>query len=205
MSKRARNGKNGSRRRRQSSPAPPTSFWAANQRTVIGVVFIIVIMIAAAYVVANQSGDDDVPETGNKDAAPDFSISSIDGAPVELEAYRGRVVVLDLFATWCGPCRTQMGELNELRAYYPKSEVVILSVDVDPKETTQQIRDFRDEFNADWTFSADTDGLGQKYDASSIPTMAVIDQDGNLVHRDAGVTTFSQLRAIIDPLVQGDS
>jgi peroxiredoxin len=204
MSKRSRNGKNGSGRRRRSSPAPPPSFWAANQRTVIGVVFIIVIMIAAAYVVANGSSDD-IPETGNNDPAPDFSISSIDGAPVELDAYRGKVVVLDLFATWCGPCRTQMGELNELRAYYPKSQVVILSVDVDPKETIQQIRDFRDEFNADWTFSSDTDGLGQKYDASSIPTMAVIDQDGNLVHRDAGVTTFSQLREIIDPLVQGAS
>jgi peroxiredoxin len=183
---------------------PPPSFWAANQRTIIGVVFIIALMLAVAYVVTNQSVDD-VPETGNKDPAPDFSISSIDGAPVELDAYRGKVVVLDLFATWCGPCRTQMGELNKLRAYYPKSEVVILSVDVDPKETTQQIRDFRDEYNADWTFSTDTDGLGQKYDASSIPTMAVIDQDGNMVFRHAGVTTLSQLQEIIDPLVQGAS
>jgi len=202
MSKRARNGKNGSGRRRRSSPTPPPSFWADNQRTVIGAVFIIVIMIAAAYIVANQS-DDDVPVTGNEDLAPGFSISSIDGASVELDAYRGKVVVLDLFATWCGPCRTQMGELNQLRAYYPKSQVVILSVDVDPKETTQQIRDFRDEYNADWTFSADTDGLGQKYDASSIPTMAVIDQDGKLVFRHAGVTTLSQLQGIIDPLLQG--
>ncbi len=202
MSKRARNGKNGSRSRRRSSPAPPPSFWAANQRTMIGAVFIIVIMIAAAYIVTNQS-DDDVPVTGNGELAPGFSITSIDGAPVELDAYRGKVVVLDLFATWCGPCRTQMGELNQLRAYYPKSQVVILSVDVDPKETIKQIRDFRDEYNADWTFSTDTDGLGQKYDASSIPTMAVIDQDGNMVFRHAGVTTLAQLQALIDPLLQG--
>ena len=166
--------------------------------------FIIVIMIAVAYVVANQSGDD-TPETGNKEPAPDFSISSIDGAPVRLDAYRGRVVVLDLFATWCGPCRTQMGELNQLRAYYARSEVEILSVDVDPKETNQQIRNFRDEFNADWTFSSDTDDLSQKYDASSIPTMVVIDQDGNMVFRHAGVTTFSELQDIIDPLLQGAS
>ncbi len=204
MSKRSRNKKNGSGRRRRSSRAPPPSFWAANQRTVIGVAFIVVIMIAVAYVVANQNGDDP-PETGNKEPAPDFSISSIDGEPVELEAYRGRVVVLDLFATWCGPCRTQMGELNQLRAYYAGSEVVILSVDVDPKETTQQIRDFRNEFNADWTFSSDTDGLGKKYDASSIPTMVVIDQDGNMVFRHAGVTTFSELQTIIEPLLQGAS
>ncbi len=204
MSKHSRNKKNGSRRRRRSSPAPPPSFWAAHQRTVIGVVFIIVIMIAVAYVVANQNGDD-IPETENKEPAPDFSISSIDGAPVELAAYRGKVVVLDLFATWCGPCRTQMGELNQIRAYYPKSEVVILSVDVDPKETTQEIRNFRDEYNADWSFSSDTDNLGQKYDASSIPTMAVIDQDGNMVFRHAGVTTFSELQDIINPLLQGAS
>ncbi len=204
MSKRSRNKKNGSGRRRRSSRAPPPSFWAANQRTVIGVAFIVVIMIAVAYVVANQNGDDP-PETGNKEPAPDFSISSIDGEPVRLDAYRGRVVVLDLFATWCGPCRTQMGELNQLRAYYGRSEVEILSVDVDPKETTQQIRDFRDEFKADWTFSSDTDGLSQKYDASSIPTMVVIDQDGNMVFRHAGVTTFSELQTIIEPLLQGAS
>ncbi len=202
MSKRSRKKKNGSGRRRRSSRAPPPSFWAANQRTVIGVAFIIVIMIAVAYVVANQSGDDP-PDTGNEEPAPNFSIMSIDGAPVDLEAYRGRVVVLDLFATWCGPCRTQMGELNQLRAHYGRSEVEILSVDVDPKETDQQIRDFRDEFNADWTFSSDTDGLSQKYDASSIPTMVVIDQDGNMVFRNAGVTTFSELQAIIEPLLQG--
>lgn len=204
MSKRSRNKKNGSGRRRRSSRAPPPSFWAANQRTVIGVAFIVVIMIAVAYVVANQNGDD-LPETGNKEPAPDFSISSIDGEPVRLDAYRGRVVVLDLFATWCGPCRTQMSELNQLRAYYGRSEVEILSVDVDPKETTQQIRDFRDEFKADWTFSSDTDGLSQKYDASSIPTMVVIDQDGNMVFRHAGVTTFSELQTIIEPLLQGAS
>ncbi|NOQ53225.1 MAG: redoxin domain-containing protein [Thermoplasmata archaeon] len=202
MSKRSRNKKNGSGRRRRSSRAPPPSFWAANQRTVIGVAFIIVLIITVAYVVANQSGDDP-PETGDKEPAPDFSILSIDGAPVRLDAYRGRVVVLDLFATWCGPCRTQMGELNQLRAVYAGSEVEILSVDVDPKETNQQIRDFRDEFNADWTFSSDTDNLNQKYDASSIPTMVVIDQDGNMVFRNAGVTTFSELQAIIEPLLQG--
>lgn len=202
MSKRSRKKKNGSGRRRRSSRAPPPSFWDANQRTVIGVAFIIVLMIAVAYVVANQSGDD-LPVTEDLEPAPNFSILSIDGAPVDLEAYRGRVVVLDLFATWCGPCRTQMEELNQLRAYYAGSEVVILSVDVDPKETTQQIRDFRDEFNADWTFSSDTDGLSQKYDASSIPTMVVIDQDGNMVFRHAGVTYFSEFQEIIDPLLQG--
>jgi thiol-disulfide isomerase/thioredoxin len=171
-------------------------------RTVMFAVVMLVLVAAGAYAVSQiQNGPNDVDEVPKVSLAPQFKIADIDGRSLDLAEYPGRVVVLDLFATWCGPCRTQMGELNRLRAHYTESEVIIISIDIDPKETTKQVRDFKNEFNADWFFARDTDGVGQKYDARNIPTMAIIGPDGELSWKHAGVTTFDDMVSRIDPLL----
>ena len=95
-----------------------------------------------------------------------------------------------------------MEELRNLRLHYPEFVVVIISVDVDPAEDTQMVRTFRDEYSARWPFARDTDDLATKYDASSIPTMVIIDKDGNIAWRHQGLTSFEDLRLLIDPLVE---
>jgi thiol-disulfide isomerase/thioredoxin len=201
-----RNGRSNGRR---SPPPPPPSFLEHHGRTVLYSLVLVAIVAIGAYAVlggetgnADDNGDDgprnDPPKTST---APKFDVMDIEGRPLSLEQQTGKVVVLDLFATWCGPCRTQMGELNKLRAYYTEEQVLIASIDVDTRETIQQIRDFRDEFNADWYFAPDTDGVGQKYSATNIPTMVIIDKDGNMVWTHAGVTEFSEMVARIDPLL----
>jgi thiol-disulfide isomerase/thioredoxin len=201
--------KKGSARKRSRAPPPKLSFFDLYGRTVAYVVVFVVIIVAIALAVSLRV-DDEIDGDGNGNGpddntnyqpAPNFQVISVEGDPVALEMYRGKVVVLDLFATWCGPCRTQMEELNKLRAAYPEEQVVILSIDVDTDETEQMIRDFRDQYNADWTFALDTDDLGGKYQASSIPTMAIITKDGKLAWRHAGVTTVSELKDRIDPLL----
>jgi thiol-disulfide isomerase/thioredoxin len=179
-------------------------------RSLVLVLALVCIVAVTAYAVSTQDPDDgdDDDDDGNGgnnplpvEKAPTFTLDEVDGDTFSLQQFQGRVVVLDLFATWCGPCETQMGELNKLRAAYSASEVVIISIDVDQRETTQDVREFRDKFHADWTFARDTDGVGGKYNAKNIPTLALIDKDGNLVWRHAGVTGFEELSARIDPLL----
>ena len=212
MAKRRRNGRNGSGKARRDAPPPPPDFWAVNGQTVFGVLGGVLVLVFAAYGLTafdwsgegGKTPDDrnDQPPVGST-MAPTFNVQSIDGASMDLDGYRGKVVVLDLFATWCGPCQRQMQDLNQVRAFYSRSDVVILSIDVDTTETTQQIRDFRDQYNADWDFATDTDGVGAKYGASSIPTLAIIDQEGRLTYKEAGATSFEALRQLIDPLLAG--
>lgn len=119
---------------------------------------------------------------------PDFAIVDTDGAPHNLSAYAGRVLILDLMATWCVPCQAEMGHLREVRAAYPESEVAILSVGTDPSESDAQLEDFRDRFGGTWPFARDTDGVSRKYELGIIPKLIVIDPQGRVVFENAGET-----------------
>lgn len=185
-------------------PPPPPSFLEENWRTLAIVVVVLVVLAASAYVIslspdADDNGNENEPVPVDK--APLFTVTTIDGEVISLSQFRGKVVVLDLMATWCGPCATQMTELNRLHAAYSTSEVVILSIGVDTKETDQQLQTFKDQHYANWRFAGDSDGVGTKYDAQSIPTLAIIDKDGGLRWHHAGVTSFEDLKKRIDPLL----
>ena len=208
MGKRARRRRRTSGKRNEPAPPPP-SFLEENWKTVLSVIVVFVIVAVAAFTIASQPTDENdngngeeetPPPTGEK--APLFRLTDVDGESLDLESYQGRVVVLDLFATWCGPCETQMEYLNQLRAYYPKSEVVIISIDIDTvNENVQMVRDFRDQYHADWYFAMDTDGVNGKYGTGSIPTLVIIDKDGYQAWKNTGVAPLDQMREQIDPLL----
>jgi cytochrome c-type biogenesis protein len=109
--------------------------------------------------------------------APQFNLTSIDGTNFSLSDYRGTVVVLDLMATWCSVCDKEMNELSQLRDAYP--DVVIMTISVDPTETDEMLRDYKEKHNADWLFARDTDKVWVKYLDLGIPTIVFIDPQGH--------------------------
>jgi len=203
-------------RRSPTSPGSGRSSRRGNgRRTGVGpdrltpVLVVAAIALVAAVVVyglylrgGGDGGGDQLPDgTGTGEAAPTFSLTDIDGNPVSLGSLRGKVVVLDLFATWCGPCQSQMAELSEVRARYSASDVVILSIDVDTRETASQAREFKADYGATWAFAMDTDGVGDKYGATAIPTLAIVDRAGKLAYSNQGLEDADALIARIDPLL----
>ena len=194
---------------RGNAPAPPPPRWGEWTLRVLLAVIVVALVGVVAYAVLSDRAPDTSPTNSTPDdgtngtaqVAPLFSLVDTDGNAVSLQLLRGRVVVLDLFATWCGPCRTQMGELKQVYAHYNASEVVILSIDVDKGETQSEVRAFRSDYGAQWAFCTDTDSVGAKYGAQYIPTLAVIDPAGNLSHLGSGVEQAIDLIAMIDPLL----
>jgi peroxiredoxin len=116
--------------------------------------------------------------------APDFTLRGADGRNVRLDELRGQVVLVNFWATWCGPCREEMPHLNALYEKYRKSGFVLLGVNIDDDPrialaTAQKL-------NVAFPVLLDTDKKVSKlYDLSTMPSTVVIDRDGKMrfLHR----------------------
>lgn len=167
-----------------------------SRKRVVRIVFVILLVAVVAFVIFDPFGGSMVGEK-----APEFGLRDIDGNAFSLSDHRGEVVVLDLMATWCGPCITQMGELKDIYNKYGRSQLVIMSIDVDTEETNAQLTQFKRDYGDDWIFARDTDGVGNKYNVDSIPKIVIIDKEGRIAYEDEGVTSSSTLSSEIDKLL----
>lgn len=138
--------------------------------------------------------------SNESDEGEEFVFYSLDGRNINLSDYRGKVVILDMWATWCNPCHAVMPELKKIYDYYSRDKLEIMSVDIDKRESVQLIQSFiewfEDQYDTElnWIFGQDDGSISEKYmNESAIPTLAVFDQKGRLYYRKAGVHAFKEI------------
>ena len=137
----------------------------------------------------------------NRELALDFSLVDIEGNSFSLSDFRGKIVIVDFMAIWCGPCKDQIPHYGIVWEQY-RDEVVIISIDVDPNETSEMLADFSSNFPyATWIWAADASHLGIDYEIYSIPTTIVVDQNGYISSRHIGVTKSPALIEEIEQLL----
>jgi thiol-disulfide isomerase/thioredoxin len=135
---------------------------------------------------SSGTGSDEPAPLKNGSIAPDFTVRDDKGATVKLSSYRGKVVVLDFWSTWCGPCQQSLPSTNAVAAKYAGKNVVVLGVNVwDTKKAFHDWLPDHKKFGS-IKFAIDTHGQGQDvatklYHVSGIPTQFVIDKKGRVV------------------------
>ncbi len=124
--------------------------------------------------------------------AKDFELNNLKGEKVKLSSLKGKIVVLDFWATWCGPCREALPHMQELVKKYDKSEVVFLFVNTmetkKPTEIIKSVNKFITENKYDdlnIVFDLDND-VYKKYLVQGLPTEIIIDKEGNLLSYNIG-------------------
>ncbi|OHD71645.1 MAG: hypothetical protein A2177_13450 [Spirochaetes bacterium RBG_13_68_11] len=117
--------------------------------------------------------------------ADDFELSSLTGGKVKLSSYRGRVVFLNFWATWCPPCRAEMPSMERLHKLLRDRGLEIVAVDLqEPKDT---VRKFVKDNALTFTVLLDPQGaVGGAWGAQSIPTTYLIDRKGAILARSVG-------------------
>jgi len=144
------------------------------------------IFLIVAVVLFGCGGDTDTVKK-----APDFTLKDLLGNIVSLQQYRGKVVLLDFWATWCRPCHYSIPELVELQKKYMDQGLVILGVSVDNpfQIKNRDLSAFKEKYGinykilrADGKTTTEYLGNGDFY----IPTMFVVDRDGVIVNKHEG-------------------
>lgn len=140
--------------------------------------------------------------------AQSFALTRVDeqGQQVKLEDFKGKVVVLDFWATWCPPCRQQMPilqRIHEDEAWMDKVQILSVNADEDAPDRAEKVRRFMDANGysmltvwADWpTMSA--------YHVESFPTLVIVDGQGKVRHLLRGAHDEASLRALIGQTLTG--
>jgi len=114
---------------------------------------------------------------GLKDSAPDFTLKSLEGSNLRLEEYRGQVVLINFWASWCGPCRQEMPLLDRLHHRYEDTGFAVLGVNVEGEAAPAQ--EIVDKTNVTFPILID-DGqkVSELYNLQAMPSTVVIDRDG---------------------------
>jgi peroxiredoxin len=123
--------------------------------------------------------------TAPSSGAPDFTLPTVGGPNLRLQEQRGRVVMVNFWATWCGPCRVEMPHLNRLYEKYRGSGFVVLGVNVD--EDPRQAATVAARLGTTFPVLLDTDKkVSRLYDLGSMPSTVLIDRDGRVRHVHRG-------------------
>lgn len=143
----------------------------------------IVALLATGGYVASRLLSDELTQVTIGSKAPDFQAVTLDSIPVlrSMQMYRGEVVLLNIWATWCGPCRVEMPSIEALhRELGPRGlKVVAVSIDVPGKE--QEIRDFMAEFGLTFEIVFDSTGMiKSQYRTTGVPETFIIARDGTI-------------------------
>ncbi len=129
---------------------------------------------------------------------PSFSLVTSEGQRVNESTWLGRYVVLDLMATWCAPCRVEVGHLQAVQRTYG-DRVAILSIDVDPTESSAELDQFAQEHNATWPHAFDFDGRVGRSIGLGIPTLVIVDPTGKVAYQHEGEVTPEEIGRVVGP------
>jgi len=133
--------------------------------------------------------------------APDFTLPLIDGGQLHLSSYRGKVVLLDFWATWCAPCREETPHFVELQQRYGGQGLQIIGVSMD--DGTEPVRAFYQQFHMNYPVVMGTADVGAAYGGVlGLPIAFLIDREGHIYAKHIGATDAAVFDKDIATLLQ---
>jgi thiol-disulfide isomerase/thioredoxin len=159
----------------------------------IGAAVVVALGVGAYFVAIRDRGS-------ARPAAPAIELVGMDGARVSLAALRGKIVLIDFWATWCEPCRVETPMLIEMQRKYAARGVQLLSVSMD--DEIEPVRDFYREVPPNYPVVIGDATLGQRFGGIlGLPVKFLIDREGRIAARHEGAFNHAALTRKLDALL----
>ena len=189
------------------SPVLPVRLRVAIAGTSVALLVAFIVVMALALRGQTDQGQFGIFATGravNLDPrpAPDFVLTTYDGERLQLSDFRGQVVLLNFWASWCPPCRVEAPVLQRAAERLGSAGVTVIGIDV--WDDAAQARAFLDEFDVSYPNAEDaTRSIPVEYGVTGLPETFVISPSGVLVRRWVGPINDAQLADLVAPLLEG--
>ncbi len=129
--------------------------------------------------------------------APAWKLKDLDGKEVSAEQFKGKVLVVDFWATWCGPCVSEIPGYIELQKKYGAAGLVIVGVSLDTK-SPQYVKKFAQEHAMDYTLVMGDDSVVEAFGGvDAIPTTFLINRGGRIVHKKTGAMPHEEYEKLV--------
>ena len=152
----------------------------------------------------NSSSKANAAEKSNLKPAPDFTLKDINGKDVKLSDFKGKVVVVDFWATWCAPCRMELPHLIELQKKFEKQGFTFIGISVD-EEGVKVVKPFSEKNKINYPILISDDKVQKDFGGIfGYPTAFLIDQKGNIVKKYFGYTSKQVFEKDISSLLTND-
>jgi len=132
------------------------------------------------------------PNEAKGKQAPDFSLQDLDGRPVKLSDYRGKAVLLNFWATFCGPCKEEMPWLVELQKQYGPQGLQIIGVALDDSGKDTIVK-YVKQMGVNYTILQGQDSVGDAYGAIGLPATYYIDRNGKIIDSALGLVSRGEI------------
>jgi peroxiredoxin len=143
-----------------------------------------------------------VKEEKDRKSAPDFELKDADGRTVRLSDYRGKVVLLDFWATWCGPCKIEIPWFKEFQRKYKDRGLEIIGVSMD-EDGWEVVKPFVSELGINYRIVIGNDDTARLFGGvDALPTTFVIDRDGKIAATHVGLASKGDIEHGIQELLE---
>ncbi len=130
-------------------------------------------------------------------AAPEFSLASLDGRQVRLSDYKGKVILIDVWATWCSPCREEIPRFVEWQQAYGAEGFQTIGISMD--DTASPVRDFYRRFKLNYPVVMGDEKVAQAYGGVlGLPVNVVVGRDGHVAAKFIGMTDLRELKTSVE-------
>lgn len=145
----------------------------------------------------NKSENGDNESQGKKDMAPDFELQSLDGTKIKLSDLKGKNVIINFWATWCGYCVSEMPDLQKLQDTYKDEELLVLAVNVG--ESKEVVQKFKEDNKLNLTVLLDEDSsIANLYGLRSFPSTLTVNKEGEIVTGYVGMLTYEKMEKLYE-------
>lgn len=138
----------------------------------------------------------------NTGKAPDFTLMNVEGKKVSLSDYKGKVIIIDFWATWCAPCRKGIPDLIDLQKEY-KDKVAVIGISLDRENTKAGVPDFVNKMGINYPVVYFDDKVINDFGGiNAIPTTFIIDKNGNIAKKLIGLYPKNVFEQQLDELLK---